>query len=409
MPPKTKADRPTAATKRGRSQSSSADDSPAAPPATKKSTATPATLATPAPTKKGPTLLAHRTTGPLVRSEAALAELAAKKSQAEMWEGVVPLVRHTKDSDFDPATMMKLATWNVSGLRGLLRKDDAFFAKFLAKERFDVLCLQETKLNPEDAAANAALGVVPGYSFTDHACSAKKGYSGVRTYTRDDGAFAAAAHTVGWNLPSGASELPDEEGRVQTVLTGGTTAETRTPGKPTLALINTYVVNSGMNLDRLTYRTETFDVGMRKYFAELDAACLANAGGTTTNQPLPVGAIWTGDLNVANMDYDRYFGGTYKKMQEISGFTPEERFSFRETLRACDAVDCFRHLYPSASPAYTYYSARFHGREKGHGWRIDYFLVPRRMAPLVVDCFPMPEVTGSDHVPLQLWMRKQQI
>lgn len=384
--------------------------SPAASPPKKASKTSAAAPATAKP-KKLPakaTTVAHRSPGLPKRSAETLEQLAIKKTKEEIWDGVVPFKRLTTDKDFNPAGMIKLATWNVAGLRGVIRKDERCIEKLLLKEKLDVLCLQETKLNPEDADANAKLGLVPGYTFVDHPCDAKRGYSGVRTYIKQGGLFAVAngdaglTATTGMTLPGAATPTKDDEGRVLTVLAGA-----GAPQAPTLALVNTYIPNSGMTLDRLEYRVGTFDPSLRRYLKALDDQCVANAVKHTTDGP--VGAIWTGDLNVAEKDIDRYYAGTYKTMQECSGFTPEERASFRETLKECEAVDVFRALYPNSGPVSTFWSARIRGREKGLGWRIDYFVLPRRMTPLVVDCFPMPEVMGSDHCPMQLWLRTKSL
>lgn len=336
-----------------------------------------------------------------------------------IWKDVVPFTRRTKDADFDPTTMMKFVTWNVAGLRGMLKKDEHAIADFLKKESPDALCLQETKLNPTDAKQNAALGVVDGYVFFDHACSAKKGYSGVRTYLRQSTMMDELHATVtkGFDLSpvagkasSAPAAMPaEEEGRVLTTFFGAHPGATQ----PTLALINTYIPNSGMTLDRLPYRTTVFDVQMRDYLRHVDAVCCE--GGKKSKQQSPTtsgggdataGFIWTGDLNVAERDYDRYFSGTYRSMQECSGFTPEERASFRTTLKETQSVDSFRQLYANAGPVYTFWSARINGRAKGLGWRLDYFVVSERIASHVVDCFPMPSVTSSDHSPVQLWLKK---
>ncbi|KEG12697.1 apurinic/apyrimidinic endonuclease [Trypanosoma grayi] len=335
----------------------------------------------------------------------------AKKTENSIWSQVEPFQRRTEAKDFEPEHMFKLITWNVAGLRGLLRKDARAIQQLLEAEQPDALCLQETKLNPEDPQ-NTTLGEVPGYRFVDHACRAKKGYSGTRTYIKDTVAAEWKTTTVkGFNTLKSAQNVGrsdgDDEGRVLTTYFG-------TGGKDSnefaLALVNTYIPNSGMTLERLPYRYQTFDVKVRQHLCALSASCRpftrggANDASVGTS-PL-TGFIWTGDLNVAERDYDRYFAGTYKAMQKCSGFTPEERVSFRETLRLTGAVDTFRALYPRAAPVYTFWSARINGRARGLGWRLDYFVVSAALASRVVDCFTMPHVMGSDHCPVQMWLRK---
>ncbi|CAM37706.1 apurinic/apyrimidinic endonuclease-redox protein [Leishmania braziliensis MHOM/BR/75/M2904] len=359
--------------------------------------------------------------GKLIRTAEALAALNTKKSEAEIWSNVVPFARKTADSDFDPAHMYKFITWNVAGLRGLLKKNASVLREFIEAEKPDVLCLQETKLNTDEADANAVLGVVDGYTFVDHPCAFKRGYSGTRTYMKNS-TFVQQLHarcTRGFILPStpqadAATGSPvlvegagDEEGRVLTTFLSSDS----TSSSPSLriALVNTYVANSGMGLARLPYRIQSFDPNMREYLHQLDVWATPNAAVPSVaagSGGSPYGFIWAGDLNVAERDYDRYYAGTFKSMQESSGFAPEERMSFRETMRRTSSVDVFRQLYPQAGPVYSFWSQRINGRLRNLGWRLDYFIVSSRLALYVVDCFPMPTVMGSDHCPFQMWMRR---
>ncbi|RNF07481.1 AP-endonuclease, partial [Trypanosoma conorhini] len=330
---------------------------------------------------------------------------AAPRTEQSIWSQVEPFQRRTAPQDFDGAQMLKFITWNVAGLRGLLRKDAQAIRRLLEAEQPDALCLQETKLNPEDPQ-NAKLGEVAGYRFVDHACRAKKGYAGTRTYVKD--AAAAEWRTVSvkgfatLSTPRNVGHSDgDDEGRVLTTYFG-------THGKGgcafALALVNTYIPNSGMALERLPYRCQTFDVKMRQHLCGLGRSCKPAA--PADGAPPLAGFIWAGDLNVAERDYDRYYAGTFQTMQKCSGFTPEERASFRQTLRVANAVDTFRALYPRAAPVYTFWSARINGRARGLGWRLDYFVVSAALAQRVVDCFTMPQVMGSDHCPVQMWLRR---
>ncbi|EPY27696.1 AP endonuclease 1 [Angomonas deanei] len=353
--------------------------------------------------------IGNRTVGKVVRSPEALAAMAESKSKEAIWGEVLPFERITKKTDFDPENMFKFITWNVAGLRGILKKNPKAISDFLSKESPDILALQETKLNTTEAEANAKLGVVEGYTFVDHPCRVKKGYSGTRTYVKTDAISVAlkATHTKGFNLLGAKeSDVGDEEGRIlSTFLDAPGTPKTEQGAHPNLVFINTYVPNSGMTLDRLAYRTEEFDISMRNYLVSLKKYCTDNAKAVKNENYH--GLIWTGDLNVAERDFDRYYSGTFKTMQCCSGFTPEERESFRITLKKTDTFDVFRFLYPNAGPVYTFWSARLNGRDKGLGWRIDYFVVSENLKPFVVDCFVMPEIVSSDHSPVQLWLRKK--
>ncbi|GET87425.1 apurinic/apyrimidinic endonuclease-redox protein [Leishmania tarentolae] len=361
--------------------------------------------------------------GKLIRTAEALAALNTKKSEKEIWADVVPFVRTTSDSEFNSANMYKFITWNVAGLRGLLKKNPSALTLFMEAEQPDILCLQETKLNVDEADANASLGVVDGYSFVDHPCAFKRGYSGTRTYMKNRTTVKElhARCTRGFVLPSesqtdAAADSPvlvegagDEEGRVLTTFLFSD-PNSASSSSSRIALVNTYVANSGMGLTRLPYRIQSFDTSMRDYLHQLDTwatahAAASSAAAGTGSGSSPHGFIWAGDLNVAERDYDRYYAGTFKSMQECSGFSPEERMSFRETMQRTNSVDVFRQLYPKAGPVYSFWSQRINGRARNLGWRLDYFVVSSRLASYVVDCFPMPTVMGSDHCPFQMWMR----
>merc|ERR1712232_726485 len=155
------------------------------------------------------------------------------------------------------------------------------------------------------------------------------------------------------------------------VLGGDTSAQ--------VALVNSYVPNSGLKLERLEYRVQDYDPLVRQYLRDLGKKYSKG------------GVIWTGDLNVAERDYDRFFNN-FKAMQKCPGFTPEERASFRETLAQTEMVDAFRDLYPNAHDTYTFWSKRFDQKSKNNGWRLDYFVVSKDLLPKVVDVYPLPDI-----------------
>ncbi len=297
--------------------------------------------------------------------------------------GTEPYVRKSSDSDFDAKEMLKIISWNVAGLRGVLAKSSEL-QKLFADEKPDIVCLQETKLS--DWKDCAGIGAIPGYEFVDSICTTKKGYAGTRTYIRTAALSAAAvSHINGFNEKEPSAH--DCEGRA---ITSVFTAK-----EFGVAVVNNYVPNAGMALERLDYRVGEYDSMVRRYLSSLQRAWPN------------LGVIWAGDLNVAERNYDRYFASNFNAMQKCPGFTPAERASFRTTLAETHMVDAFRHLYPNASKAYTFYSNKFQARQKGNGWRLDYFVVSASLVSRVVDCFMLPEYTASDHVPLVLWLRKK--
>jgi AP endonuclease-1 len=308
-----------------------------------------------------------------------------KVTEESVIEGTVPFQRKSTDADFDPKSMIKVISWNVASLRALLRKGDVL-GDLIKAESPDVLCLQETKLNDWEEAKT--LGAIPGYTFTDSISVAKKGYSGTRTYVKKSIADASGfAHAYGFD-PT-APDTHDTEGRIIT-----TTLPAEAGG---IAIINSYVPNSGLTLDRLDYRVDSYDPMVRAYLGALQK----KQGGS--------GVVWTGDLNVAERDYDRFWSTSWRQMQQSPGFTPQERASFRTTLAATGMVDAFRHLYPNARNAYTFYSARFNMRARGNGWRLDYYVTSAPLLSRVVDIFPLPldKWTQSDHQPLVMWLRRR--
>ena len=321
--------------------------------------------------------------------------VAAKVTEESILEGTIPFQRASKDSDFTSDSMVKILSWNVAGLRAVMRNWDKEFHQLFETERPDVVCLQETKLQP-NAAENAKLAKVSGYVFYESCSSAKKGYSGTRIYVRD-----SVPHRI-WSFHP--SKQCSDKGKMEIV--GGNHSDL-SRAEPhdaegriivlefaTLFLVNTYVPNAGMELKRLSYRVSQWDRDMKTCLQKLQS----EENGKKS-------VIWAGDLNVAERDYDRYFQGSYAQMQKCAGFTPEERASFRALLTETSMVDSFRHLYPNASKAYTFWSARIGGRARGLGWRLDYFVLSRALLTRLVDSFTLPNIRGSDHCPIALWLK----
>lgn len=244
---------------------------------------------------------------------------------------------------------MKLISWNVNGLRACVGKG---FFEFVAAEQPDMLCLQETKLQPEQAPA------VEGY--WDYWNSAdKKGYSGTALFSRTE----PLSVTYGLGI-----DEHDHEGRV-------ITAE-----YPDFYLVTVYVPNSQDGLKRLDYRM-VWEDAFRAYVQALD-------------QKKPV--IICGDMNVAHQEIDLKNPKTNRKN---AGFTDEERAKMTELLGA-GFVDTFRHFYPDTEGVYSWWSYRFRAREKNAGWRIDYFLVSERLIGRIKDARILTDVLGSDHCPV---------
>lgn len=246
---------------------------------------------------------------------------------------------------------MKLISWNVNGLRACMNKG---FEDFLRAADADVFCVQETKMQREQAEFAFA-----GYEEYWNSAE-KKGYSGTAVFTKEK----PLSVTYGLGI-----EEHDKEGRV-------ITAEYEK-----FYLVTVYTPNSQRELARLDYRMEWEDV-FRAYLLELDG-----------KKPV----IVCGDLNVAAEEIDLKNPKTNRKN---AGFSDEERAKFRE-LKAAGFVDTFRYLHPE-EVKYSWWSYMFKAREKNAGWRIDYFVVSERIKDCVQVAEIHNEVFGSDHCPVSI-------
>ena len=247
---------------------------------------------------------------------------------------------------------MKLVSWNVNGLRACLGKG---FLDYCAQEDADVVCLQETKLQPEQAVFD-----LDGYHRYFYSAE-NKGYSGTAVLTK------AEPLSVRYGL---GDDAHDHEGRV-------ITAE-----YPAFYLVCCYTPNSQDGLKRLDYRMQWEDA-LRAYLLRLDA-----------EKPV----VYCGDLNVAHEEIDIKNPKTNRRN---AGFTDEERQKMTELL-AAGFTDTFRAQNPDATGIYSWWSYRFKAREKNAGWRIDYFLVSNRLMEKVTGTKIYTEVMGSDHCPVGL-------
>ena len=244
---------------------------------------------------------------------------------------------------------MKLVSWNVNGLRACLGKG---FLDFCAVADADIICLQETKMRPEQAEFD-----LPGYHRYWNSAD-KAGYSGTAVFTQP------LSVTYDFGI-----DEHRHEGRV-------ITAE-----YPDFYLVCCYTPNSKDQLARLDYRMAWED-DIRDYLLDLDA-----------KKPV----VYCGDLNVAHQEMDLK---NPKTNRMNPGFSDQEREKMTALL-ASGFADTFRTLHPE-EVTYSWWSYRFHAREKNVGWRIDYFIVPRRLLPRVTVAAIRTEVYGSDHCPVVL-------
>ena len=247
---------------------------------------------------------------------------------------------------------MKLISWNVNGFRAILGKG---FADIFEGFGADVVCLQETKMQPGQAEFSP-----PGYHQYWYSAE-KKGYSGTAVFTRMEP--LSVRYGIG-------KEEHSHEGRAITL------------EYPDFYLVNLYVPNSQNELARIDYRMQWED-DLRRYLQKLDA-----------EKPV----ILCGDLNVAHEDIDLKNPGPNRG---AAGFSDQERGKLGELL-AAGFTDSFRHLHPDATGMYSWWSMRFRARERNAGWRIDYFLVSSRLADKIEKAEILMDVMGSDHCPVEL-------
>ena len=252
---------------------------------------------------------------------------------------------------------MRAISWTVNGLRACIKKG---FYDFLASAGADVICLQETKMQPGQAEIDT-----PGYLQYWNSAE-KKGYSGTAVFTRREP--LSVAYDIGDPAHVG-------EGRSITLEFDD------------LYLVTVYTPNAQEGLARLPYRMEWEDA-FRTYLLSLDA-----------KKPVVV----CGDLNVAHEEIDLK---NPKTNRGNAGFSDEERAKMTQLLSS-GFTDTFRYLYPDATGAYSWWSYRFRAREKNAGWRIDYFLVSDRLRPRIQEASILSDVQGSDHCPVSLLLADQ--
>jgi len=247
---------------------------------------------------------------------------------------------------------MKFISWNVNGIRACMQKG---FMDFFGEIDADIFCLQETKLQEGQIDLD-----LPGYyQYWNYA--EKKGYSGTALFSKTE----PISVTYGLGIAE-----HDHEGRV-------ITAEYED-----FYFITVYVPNSQDELKRLDYRM-TWEDDFLKYVKKLE-------------KRKPV--IYCGDLNVAHEEIDIK---NPKTNHHSAGFTDEERGKMTVALNS-GLVDTFRYFYPDQADIYSWWSYRFHAREKNAGWRIDYFICSKALEKRLKNAKIHTEIFGSDHCPVEL-------
>jgi len=250
---------------------------------------------------------------------------------------------------------MKILSWNVNGIRSVLRNG---FLKDIEKEKAEILCLQETRAHPEQVDE-----ILKEYKYHYWNPAEKKGYSGTAIFSKKEPI----------SLNKGIGHELDNEGRV-------IMAEF-----DKFYLINVYTPNSGRGLVRLDIRKD-WDKHFLKYIKSLEK-----------KKPVVV----CGDFNVAHKEID--LANPKPNYDKTAGYTQIEINGF-QNLVDNNFVDSFRE-FDKSPKKYTYWSAMFKARERNVGWRIDYFLVSKKIMKNIKKSFILDKILGSDHCPVGIELK----
>jgi exodeoxyribonuclease-3 len=253
---------------------------------------------------------------------------------------------------------MRIISWNVNGIRAVWKKG---FPEWLTKENPDILCLQETKAQPEQLTEEVmAYNNYKTYFFS----AEKKGYSGVAIYSRQEPLKVSS----GFDNPHF-----DQEGRVLEV------------EYDNFILYNAYFPNGGRGPDRVKYKLEFYEH-------------LFNRAEEQRKRKKNI--IVVGDYNTAHKEIDLARPGPNSK---VTGFLPEER-AWIDKIIGMGYIDIFRE-YNKEPAQYTYWDQITRARERNTGWRIDYFMISKEMRDMVTNATIAMQVMGSDHCPIELELK----
>jgi len=252
---------------------------------------------------------------------------------------------------------MKIVSWNVNGLRALLKQG---YWKWFENTKPDIFCAQETKAEVEQLAPELADPY--GYHAYFNSSQERRGYSGVATYSITE------PKKILYNvLP----ERFNKEGRL---------IETKFDK---FTLFNVYFPNGGRGKERLDFKLDYYDAFL-EYIESL----------RTKGESI----IFCGDINTAHEETDL---ARPKENKDHTGFLQEER-AWLDSIVNLGYVDTFRHFYPNAVGAYTYWDQVTNARDRNVGWRIDYFFVTPELVPKLKDVAILSDIYGSDHCPITL-------
>ena len=259
---------------------------------------------------------------------------------------------------------LKIMSWNVNGLRAVIRKDA--FIPFVKKHQPDILCLQETKAQQGQAEID-----LPEYEEIWNSAE-RKGYAGTAIFTK------IKPLSITYDIPG------IKEGKLSDSF-GDASKEGRviTMEFDSFYLMTVYTPNSKRSLERLEFREKSWDPEFLNYIVGLEKT---------------KSVIFCGDLNVAHQEIDLSRPNDNHKN---AGFTDEER-SGADKMVAAGYIDSFRHFYPTKTDEYTWWSHFHKARDRNVGWRIDYFFVSPKLTKNLKSAAIHQNVMGSDHCPVEV-------
>ena len=277
---------------------------------------------------------------------------------------------------------MKIYSWNVNGLRAVLRK--GALQQFLEEQQPDILCLQEIKAKPDQIDYD-----FPGYQVLWNPAD-RPGYSGTAILVRQNLLNTEEHKDKIYDfIAEGAKQCDKifnlshcEASKVLQILPLASEGRVLIADCDKLYLVNVYVPNSKPDLSRLKLREQEWDPGFLQLLKELE-------------QDKPV--VTCGDFNAAHNEIDL---ARPKTNHHNAGFTDEERKGITNLIKS-GFIDTFRTLHPGTE-RYTWWSHWGHARENNVGWRIDYFFISKSLAKNLKSAEIYEDYQGSDHCPISI-------
>ncbi|MFA5936353.1 MAG: exodeoxyribonuclease III [Candidatus Paceibacterota bacterium] len=255
---------------------------------------------------------------------------------------------------------MKIVSWNTNGLRATIKQ--GFFTPLFSKGNIDILCLQETKVEPEQLPEEVR-NINNYYSYFSYS-KLRKGYSGVAIYTKEK------PQEIFYGM---GKKKFDDEGRLLGI-------KFKNKNK-NLTIITGYFPNGGAGPHRLKYKLEFYDAFL-KFILKL------RQNGEQV--------IFCGDINTAHEAIDL---ARPKENVENTGFLPIERVWIDKVIKN-NFIDVFRKFFPEKIGTYTYWDQKTRARDRNVGWRLDYFFADKKIMEKIKNTGVMTDYYGSDHCPI---------